>query len=68
MPLSDCAGFDTSTLLIHSFAEEHEGSYTCLVKNEDNTIESNSADLKGKIRFGMKCMFTAIILCFQHLL
>lgn len=65
-PLPDCTGLDTSTLLISSFAEEHEGSYTCVVKNDDNTLESSSADLKGKIRFSMTCMFTAIILWFQH--
>ena len=55
-PLPNCTGFDTSTLLISSFADEHEGSFTCVVRNEDNSLESNSADLEGEINLTMISM------------
>ena len=42
-------GFNTSTLSITSFSPENEGSYTCVVKNEFDSLESNAANLKGEM-------------------
>ena len=42
-------GVDTPTLYIHSFTEEHEGRYTCVIKNEDRVLESDFADLAGEV-------------------
>ena len=46
--LLNFVGFNTTTLCITSFSPEHEGSYKCVVKNEYDLLESNTADLKGE--------------------
>lgn len=47
--LMDVTGADTPTLHICHFSQEHEGKYSCVVKNEDITLDSHKADLKGII-------------------
>jgi hypothetical protein len=41
-----CSGVDTSTLSIDYFSPEHEGDYTCIVSDDEESIESLSAELK----------------------
>ena len=38
-----CTGIDTAILTISSFTDKNQGDYTCILKNEITTIESNSA-------------------------
>lgn len=41
-----CSGVDTPTLSIDEFSSEHEGDYTCIVSDDEDNIESLSAELK----------------------
>lgn len=50
------SGFNTSTLSIASFSPENEGSYTCVVKNEFDLLESSTANLKGEIEIIIECI------------
>ena len=46
-----CSGVDTSALSIVHFSPEHEGDYTCVVSDDEENIESISAELKlGKYK------------------
>ena len=43
---SNCAGIDTSDVTINSFSEMNQGDYTCIVMNDNTSIQSNSAKLE----------------------
>ena len=45
--IPNCSGYSSPMLEISSFSSEHEGCYKCIVRNEDNTLESSDAHLKG---------------------
>ena len=49
LELMDVTGADSPTLHIHHFSREHEGKYSCVVRNQDGTLDSRKADLKGII-------------------
>ena len=42
----DCTGVDESTLTIRSFSLKHEGHYSCEVKCNGNSVESDPAKLE----------------------
>ena len=42
----DCTGVDEATLTIMSFSVKHEGHYSCEVKCNGNSIESDPAKLE----------------------
>ena len=45
--IPNCSGCNSPVLVISSFSSEHEGCYKCVVRNEDITLESSDAHLKG---------------------
>ena len=45
--LIDCTGADSPTLHISCFSKEHEGKYSCVVRNQDSTLDSHTVDLRG---------------------
>ena len=40
-------GIDTAALTINSFSDTTQGDYVCVVKNENSTVQSNSAKLES---------------------
>jgi hypothetical protein len=40
-----CIGIDTSHLTILSFSDAHVGKYTCTIKDNQTSVESNPAQL-----------------------
>ena len=46
--LSDCIGATTDTLQFLSLTSEHSGTYVCRVYNENASVESKTAVLKGE--------------------
>jgi hypothetical protein len=42
----DCTGATTQILIIHTFSQDHQGSYTCIVSNSLQTVESDPAKLE----------------------
>ena len=46
--LSDCIGATSDTLQFLSLTSEHSGTYACRVCNENASVESKTAVLKGK--------------------
>ena len=42
----DCTGVNEQTLIISSFSLQHEGKYTCEVKSNQKSVESNPAKLE----------------------
>ena len=48
--LPNCTGIDTPTLIITSLLSEHQGRYKCVIKDEDESMESNSATLSNSDR------------------
>ena len=43
---SNCAGIDTSDVTINSFSEMNQGDYTCIVMNDNTSVQSSSAILE----------------------
>ena len=48
-------GIRSSTLCISSFMPEYEGKYRCKVNNEDSTLISHPAELKGNLKLSIYC-------------
>ena len=42
---SECTGTTSPTLTILSFSQAHEGNYSCIISNNQKSIESESANL-----------------------
>ena len=42
----DCTGINEQILIISSFSLQHEGKYTCEVKSNQKSVESNPAKLE----------------------
>jgi hypothetical protein len=41
----ECTGVTTQILIIHTFSQNHQGSYTCIVNNSLQSVESKAAHL-----------------------
>ena len=42
----NCAGIDTAALIILSFSDKNQGSYKCEIKDDVQTINTNTANLE----------------------
>ena len=54
----ECTGINTPILTIHSFSQDHQGNYSCIVSNSQKSVSSGPANLA----LGMK-----YLLCFYSL-
>ena len=63
----ECTGTNLSTLTIHSFSHVHDGNYTCTVSNNEQSINSEPANLAlGTIMLSYSTIACCFI--FMHVL
>lgn len=51
--LANCIGATSDTLQFLSLSSEHSGTYVCRVSNENASVESKKAVLKGKCSYNI---------------
>ena len=44
---TDFTAADSPILRISHFSKKHEGKYSCVVRNQDNTLDSHTVNLRG---------------------